>query len=62
MGGTVVVVKVAERLFGELGPFALNAANIVATGFILIPKFASYRDLVFGKALRHQRRDNTPAE
>ncbi|GBD85820.1 GtrA-like protein [bacterium BMS3Abin02] len=61
-GVTVVVVKVAERLFGELGPFALNAANIVATGFILIPKFASYRDLVFGKALRHQRRDNTPAE
>ncbi|NIA24124.1 MAG: hypothetical protein GWP04_00995 [Gammaproteobacteria bacterium] len=59
---TVAVVKTAEWLFGELGPFALNAANIVATGFILLPKFASYRDLVFGKALRHQRSDTTPAE
>ncbi|NOY56153.1 MAG: GtrA family protein [Actinobacteria bacterium] len=59
---TVAVVKIAEWLFGALGPFALNAANIVATGFILIPKFASYRDLVFGRALRHQRRRTTPAE
>ena len=55
----MAVVKIAERLFGELGPLGLNAANIVATGFILIPKFASYRDLVFGKALRKERDTNT---
>jgi len=58
-GVTVAVVKIAERLFGELGPLGLNAANIVATAFILIPKFASYRDLVFGKALRKERDTNT---
>jgi putative flippase GtrA len=53
-GSTVVVVKAAEHIFGELGPFAFNAANVVATAFILIPKFASYRDVVFGKALRQK--------
>ncbi len=58
-GATVGVVKIAERMFGELGPLGLNAANIVATGFILLPKFASYRDLVFGKALRKQKDTNS---
>jgi len=58
-GATVAVVKIAERIYGDLGPLGLNGANIVATGFILIPKFASYRDLVFGKALRKQKDTNS---
>jgi putative flippase GtrA len=59
---TVAVVKLAEAMLGELGPLALNAANIVATAFILIPKFAGYRDVVFGKALRSEERDGAPVE
>jgi len=60
-GTTVAVVKVAEWIFGDLGPLELNLANIVATGFILLPKFAGYRDLVFGKALR-KKRETSPSE
>lgn len=58
-GATVIVVKIAQRIFGELGPLELNLANVVATGIILIPKFASYRDLVFGHALR-KKNENHP--
>lgn len=61
-GLTVAVVKLAEAILGELGPFALNAANIVATAFILVPKFAGYRDVVFGRALRSEGRDPTLVE
>jgi putative flippase GtrA len=59
---TVAIVKLAESMLGELGPLALNAANIVATLIILIPKFAGYRDVVFGEALRSEERDSTPTE
>jgi hypothetical protein len=49
-------------MLGELGPLALNGANIVATLIILIPKFAGYRDVVFGKALRSEEGSGAPVE
>jgi putative flippase GtrA len=48
---TVGLVEIAERVFGTSTALQINLASLVATGIILIPKFASYRDLVFGKAL-----------
>jgi putative flippase GtrA len=61
-GVTVGITKAAEVIFGELGVLGLNGASIVATAFILIPKFAGYRDVVFGKALRTERRDHASVE
>lgn len=48
---TVGLVELAERVFGTSTALQVNLASLVATAFILIPKFASYRDLVFKKAL-----------
>ncbi|MFZ0493027.1 MAG: GtrA family protein [Acidimicrobiia bacterium] len=59
---TEAIVKGAEAMLGDLGPLELNAANIVATLIILIPKFAGYRDVVFGKALRSGEQDTTPTQ
>lgn len=50
-GVTVVIVKLAEWWLGELDGFTFNAAQIVAAGIIVIPKFAAYRDVVFKKSL-----------
>ena len=52
---TIGLVELAERIFGATTALQLNLASIVATGIILIPKFASYRDLVFKKALTEKR-------
>ena len=49
---TVAVVKGAELLWPGIGPLGLNLANLVATGIVLLPKFAAYRDLVFHRSLR----------
>jgi putative flippase GtrA len=49
---TVAVVKGAEILWPDIGPLGLNLANLVATGVVLLPKFAAYRDLVFHRSLR----------
>ncbi len=49
---TVAVVKGAELIWPGLGPLGLNMANLVATGIVLLPKFAAYRDLVFHRSLR----------
>lgn len=49
---TVGVVWLAGRWLGELTRFEFIAAQLVATGFIVIPKFAAYRDVVFRKSLR----------
>lgn len=53
-GTTVVMVLLADRWWGPLGTIGENAASLVAAVIILVPKFASYRDLVFHKALRGQ--------
>ncbi len=50
-GVTVLIVTGADRLFGPLGILGENLASLVAAALILIPKFASYRDVVFRKAL-----------
>lgn len=51
-GITVAIVTGADRLLGPLGFVGENAAKVFAALVILIPKFASYRDLVFRKAIR----------
>ncbi len=56
-GLTVALVELAKVLFGATTALQLNLASIVATGIILIPKFASYRDVVFRKALRKSKAD-----
>ena len=48
---TVGLVEFAEAIFGTSTALQLNIASLAATAIILIPKFASYRDLVFRKAL-----------
>lgn len=45
-------VKLTEVWFGPLSRVKANVALVVASGLILLPKFASYRDVVFKKALR----------
>ena len=51
---TVILVTGADRLFGPLGRVGENVAALAAAAIILVPKFASYRDLVFHHAIRHQ--------
>ncbi|MBA2338308.1 MAG: GtrA family protein [Acidimicrobiia bacterium] len=53
-GITVAMVTGADRWFGPLGTIGENMVSLLAAGIIIVPKFASYRDLVFHKALRHQ--------
>jgi putative flippase GtrA len=50
-GVTVLIVMGADRLFGPLGILGENLASLAAAALILVPKFASYRDVVFRKAL-----------
>ena len=45
------IVLGADALFGPLGPIGANAANVVASAVILLPKFAGYRDVVFRRAV-----------
>ena len=48
---TVGLVELTEAVFGSSTALQVNLASLVATAIILIPKFASYRDLVFKKSL-----------
>ncbi len=57
-GVTILIVTGADRLFGPLGTIGENVASVVAAVIILVPKFASYRDVVFRRALQQER---TPA-
>ncbi len=50
-GVTIVIVTGADALWGPLGILGENLASGVAALVILLPKFASYRDIVFRKAL-----------
>lgn len=51
-GGTAGSMWLAEGLFGPLSTIGANVVYLITSLVILIPKFASYRDLVFGKAIR----------
>ena len=51
-GGTAGAMWLAEALVGPLSTIAANVVYLITSFVILIPKFASYRDLVFGKAIR----------
>jgi putative flippase GtrA len=44
----------AETFFGPLSNLAANGVYLFASIVILAPKFASYRDIVFGKALAEE--------
>ncbi|MEM7272298.1 MAG: GtrA family protein [Actinomycetota bacterium] len=52
---TVAVIWIADQLFGPLDRLGENLASVAAAGITLLPKFLSYRDLVFGKALQAAR-------
>jgi putative flippase GtrA len=49
--GTAGTMWMAETLFGPLSDLAANGVYLFASVVILIPKYASYRDIVFGSAL-----------
>lgn len=61
LGVTNGVVWIADQWVGPLDPLELNLAKIVATGLILLPKFAAFRDIVFRRALA-EHRDQRAAE
>ncbi len=48
---TVAFITICDRLFGPLQRVGENLASLAAAGVTLLPKFVSYRDLVFGKAI-----------
>jgi putative flippase GtrA len=54
---TAGALWIAETWFGPLSKPAANAVYLVTSIVILLPKFASYRDIVFGKAIRNQELD-----
>jgi putative flippase GtrA len=58
--GTAGAMWAAEALFGPLSKIAANIVYLVTSIVILVPKFASYRDLVFGNAIED--REHTTAE
>ena len=48
---TVAIIWTADRLFGPLDRLGENLASLAAALLTLVPKFVTYRDLVFGKAI-----------
>lgn len=50
-GATVGLMEIVQRWFGPLSRIGENIALLFVSGIILLPKFASYRDIVFRKAL-----------
>lgn len=53
---TVAVIWLADQLFGPMNRLGENLASVVASALILVPKFLSYRQLVFGKAIAAARK------
>lgn len=49
---SVAMVWVADQLFGPLNRIGENVALLAAALILILPKLASYRDLVFGRALK----------
>lgn len=58
-GLTLLIVLGAEALFGDLDLVGENLASVVAAIVVLIPKFVSYRDVVFRGALRAEGRHHS---
>lgn len=56
---TNLLVWLAIERLGNLTQLELNVVKIVATGLILLPKFAGYRDFVFGRAIRERANGST---
>jgi putative flippase GtrA len=48
---TQIIVGGADWLWGPLTRTEQNVAYLAASGMIIVPKFAGYRDIVFRKAL-----------
>ncbi len=60
---TVGIVEGANAIFGDLSRLDENLAKLVAGVIILLPKLASYRDLVFRRSLaRRQASAAAPEE
>ena len=51
---SVSMVWLADQLFGPLSRIGENVALLAAAMILILPKLASYRDLVFGRALREK--------
>lgn len=49
---TEATLWVSDVIWGPLTSVQANVAYLAASVLILIPKFASYRDVVFGRAIR----------
>ena len=60
-GGTAGTMWLAEAFFGPLSTVAANGVYLATSLIILIPKFASYRDLVFGEAILRQENSTVDA-
>ncbi|MEA2010088.1 MAG: GtrA family protein [Actinomycetota bacterium] len=58
--GTAGTMWLAEGLFGPLSKIAANVVYLITSIVILLPKFASYRDIVFGKAIKEK--ESSPSE
>ncbi len=58
--GTAGTMWFAETLFGPLSKVAANVVYLITSIVILLPKFASYRDIVFGNAIKDQ--ESSPSE
>jgi putative flippase GtrA len=54
LGVTLGVVALAQVFFDPLSRLGENVAKAAAIVIILLPKFAAYRDVVFGEALAHR--------
>ena len=49
---TEATLWISDVIWGPLTSVQANVAYLAASVLILIPKFASYRDVVFGRAIR----------
>jgi putative flippase GtrA len=58
--GTAGSMWLAEAMLGPLSTIAANVVYLITSIVILLPKFASYRDIVFGKAIKEQ--ENSPSD
>lgn len=57
---TESLMRVVQAWFGPLTRFGENFALLAISGVILLPKFASYRDGVFGRALTSDDEERAP--
>jgi len=56
--GTAGAMWAAEAFFGPLSKIAANVVYLVTSIVILLPKFASYRDIVFGRAIKSRDKES----